>query len=185
MNLALLRQWLSLSESATLSPSPDNSEHDDGGTKAFVAEKRLLERDYLILDMLNSQGHDTVSFCITDPSLEDNPVIYVSEGFLKLTGYAFDDIVGRNCRFLQGPETAEEDRRHISDCIKNEKECSVNLMNYRKDGTPFVNEFFLTNLRTPEKEVAYYIGIQAAVANRGPGQMPNNPGWVYTLGNHV
>lgn len=166
-------------------PPSDNSDNEDGVTKPFEAEKRLCERDYLIIDMLNSQGHDSVSFCITDPSLEDNPVIYVSEGFLKLTGYEFEDIVGKNCRFLQGPETAKEDRKRIYDAIKDEKDCSVNLLNYKKDGTTFANEFFLTTLRTPTKEIAYYIGIQVAVASMGPGQMPSNPGWVYTLGNHV
>mmetsp|Transcript_27787 Transcript_27787/g.57967 ORF Transcript_27787/g.57967 Transcript_27787/m.57967 type:complete len:149 (+) Transcript_27787:40-486(+) len=148
MNLALLRQWLSWSENETPSPTDDE---DGDSNKLFEPEKRLCERDYTIIDMLNSQGHDNVSFCITDPHLEDNPVIYASGGFLKLTGYDFDDIVGRNCRFLQGPDTAEEDRQRISAAIKKEKECSVNLLNYKKDGTTFVNEFFLTNLRSPKK----------------------------------
>ena len=61
------------------------------------------------------------------------------QGFTKLTGYAFDDIVGRNCRFLQGAETLDEDKQRISDAIKAEKDCSVNLLNYKKDGTPFWN----------------------------------------------
>lgn len=126
-----------------------------------------------------------MSFCITDPHLDDNPVIYISQGFSKLTGYKFEDIVGKNCRFLQGPGTSKDDVRHISDAIKNEKECSVNLLNYRKDGSSFVNEFFLTSLRSPDKDIAYCIGIQVSVANKGPGQMPSNPGWVYTQGNHA
>lgn len=185
MNLALLREWLSWLQNETPSSTPDNSGHGDNKIKPFEAEKRLCERDYIIIDMLNSQGHEKVSFCITDPHQEDNPVIYISGGFSKLTGYDFDDIVGQNCRFLQGEETTKEDVRHISDAIKKEKECSVNLTNYKKDGTKFVNEFFLTHLRTPEKEIAYYVGIQVAVAHKGPGQMPTNPGWVYSLGNHV
>jgi PAS domain S-box-containing protein len=105
-----------------------------------VPAKRLCERDYVIIDMLNSQGHESVSFCITDPRQPDNPVIYINHGFTKLTGYDPDDIVGRNCRFLQGPDTSEEDRSSISDAIKREEECSVNLVNYKKDGTKFVNE---------------------------------------------
>mmetsp|Transcript_10220 Transcript_10220/g.22719 ORF Transcript_10220/g.22719 Transcript_10220/m.22719 type:complete len:186 (-) Transcript_10220:42-599(-) len=185
MNLSQLREWLSLIQGETPPPSADTSDNENRVVRPFDPEKRLCERDYVIIDMLNSQGHDTVSFCITDPHLPDNPVIYISEGFSKLTGYDYDEVVGQNCRFLQGPETAEEDRRRISDAIKGEKECSVNLMNHKKDGTKFINEFFLTNLRTPNKEIAYYIGIQAAVANRDPGQMPSNPGWVYSLGNHV
>jgi PAS domain S-box-containing protein len=81
-----------------------------------------------------------VSFCITDPRQPDNPVIYINQGFTKLTGYDPEDIVGRNCRFLQGPDTSEEDRRSISNAIIREEECSVNLVNYKKDGTKFVNE---------------------------------------------
>ena len=81
-----------------------------------------------------------MSFCITDPHQTDNPVIFISSGFTKLTGYQFDDIVGRNCRFLQGKETAAQDVKRISDALKSEKECSVNLLNYKKDGTQFVNE---------------------------------------------
>lgn len=182
MNLSLLREWLSWVQSETGGGLSDN---EDREIKPFEPEKRLCERDYIIIDMLNSQGHENVSFCVTDPHLEDNPVIYISEGFSKLTGYDFDEIVGKNCRFLQGAETEAEDTRRISDAIKNEKECSVNLLNYKKDGTPFVNEFFLTHLRAPNKEIAYFVGIQVAVANKGPGQMPSNPGWVYTLGNHI
>ena len=83
---------------------------------------------------------------------------------------------GRNCRFLQGQATEKSDVERISDALKKEKECSVNLLNYKKDGTQFVNEFFLTQLRTPTQELAYFIGIQVAVDHKGPGQMPSNPG---------
>ena len=60
--------------------------------------------------------------------------------FTKLTSYEFDDIVGRKCRFLQGEKTSPTDEKRISDALKSEKECSVNLLNYKKDGTEFVNE---------------------------------------------
>lgn len=115
-------------------------ENDDTTkAKSFTPTKQLCERDYIILDMLNSTP-ESVSFCITDPHQPDNPVIYISSGFTKLTGYEFDDIVGKNCRFLQGKETSPEDVKRISDALKSEKECSVNLLNYKKDGTKFVNE---------------------------------------------
>jgi PAS domain S-box-containing protein len=134
MKLGILHEWLSLIQ--------HNNEDDDDETtktKSFTPQKRLCERDYVILDMLNSTP-ESVSFCITDPHQADNPVIYISSGFSKLTGYEFDDIVGRNCRFLQGKETLKSDVQWISDALKSEKECSVNLLNYRKDGTKFVNE---------------------------------------------
>lgn len=186
MNLSLLREWLSwIGSESTPPPSAHNSDDESSVIKPFDPETRLCERDYIIIDMLNSQGHDTVSFCVTDPHKPDNPVIYISEGFSKLTGYEFDDVVGRNCRFLQGEGTTEEDRTRIRDAIKETKDCSVNLLNYKKDGTKFINEFFLTTLRTPDQEIAFYIGIQVAVSKKGPGQMPSNPGWVYTLGSHA
>mmetsp|Transcript_21247 Transcript_21247/g.36277 ORF Transcript_21247/g.36277 Transcript_21247/m.36277 type:complete len:190 (-) Transcript_21247:390-959(-) len=189
MKLGFLREWISLVRSESNNNIDDDGCGDENDettakTKSFTPQKRLCERDYIILDMLNSTP-ESVSFCITDPHQTDNPVIFISNGFTKLTGYQFDDIVGRNCRFLQGKETAAQDVKRISDALKSEKECSVNLLNYKKDGTQFVNEFYLTQLRTPNQELAYFIGIQAAVESEGPGQAPSNPGWVYTLGNHV
>ena len=89
--------------------------------------------------MLNSTP-ETVSYCITDPHQPDNPVIFISRGFTTLTGYEFHDIVGKNCRFLQGDETDANDVKRIRDALKCEQECSVNLLNYKKDGTKFVNE---------------------------------------------
>lgn len=180
MNLTQLREWLSWF------PNNNNPEDKYGDKiKPFEPGKRLCERDYVIIDMLNSQGHDAVSFCVTDPNQPDNPVIYISEGFSRLTGYEYEDVVGRNCRFLQGAQTEGVDTQRIRDAVKAQKDCSVNLLNYKKDGSTFINEFFLTTLRAPTKELAYYIGIQVAVAKSGPGQMPSNPGWVYTLGNHA
>ena len=139
MKLSLLSRWLNWIQEA-----PNHIDDDDDGSKEttpyFVPDKRFCERDYIIIDMLNSQGHDAVSFCVTDPHQTDNPVIHISAGFTKLTGWDYDDVVGRNCRFLQGPDTSEEDRKRIRDAIMKETDCSVNLLNYKKDGTTFVNE---------------------------------------------
>jgi PAS domain S-box-containing protein len=104
---------------------------------------------------------------ITDPALEDNPVIYISGGFAALTGYQPKDVEGKNCRFLQGPETVKSDVLHIKEAIKEERDCNVHLLNHKKDGTVFANEFFLTTLKTPENDVAYFIGIQADAMESG------------------
>jgi PAS domain S-box-containing protein len=134
MLLSKLREWLSgVAED-------EASETNETTYPKFVPTKTLCERDYIIIDMLNSTGHEYVSFCVTDPSLPDNPVIYISEGFCNLTGYDLEDVVGKNCRFLQGKETAKEDVERIRDAIENEKDCSVNLLNYKKDGATFINE---------------------------------------------
>ena len=66
--------------------------------------------------------------------------LFISAVVYKVTGYEFDDIVGRKCRFLQGEKTSPTDEKRISDASKSEEECSVNLLNYEKDGTEFVDE---------------------------------------------
>uniref|UniRef100_A0A7S2U740 PAS domain-containing protein n=1 Tax=Attheya septentrionalis TaxID=420275 RepID=A0A7S2U740_9STRA len=151
----------------------------------FDPEKQLCEKDCIILDMLSSAGHENVCFCVTDPSQVDNPIVFASDGFCKFTGYLPTEIEGRNCRFLQGPDTCASDVSQIRDAIEKETDTSVNLLNYRKDGTPFVNEFFLSPLRDDDHAIIYYIGVQCPVPKSGPGQMPANPGWVYSQGSHA
>ena len=129
-----------------------------------------------IIDMLNSAGHEDVSFCICDPGQDDCPIIFASDGFCNFTGYAVNEIEGRNCRFLQGPGTEKADVDKIRSAIKSEKEESVNLLNYKKDGTSFNNQFFLSPLYDREGKLAYYIGCQCSVKKLGPGQAPANPG---------
>lgn len=153
--------------------------------RQFEPKKKLCDRDYTILDMLNSKGHESVCFCICDPDLDDMPIIFSSDGFCDFTGYSHDEIEGKNCRFLQGAGTSKEDVDRIRKAIKEQKEESVNLLNYRKDGSEFVNEFFISPLLGDDKKLAYFIGVQCSVPKKGPGQMPSNPGWVYSQGNHA
>ena len=160
--------------------------------RVFIPEKSLQERDMTILDMINSVGHSDVSFCICDPAIKDCPIIFVSDGFCSFTGYSYQEIEGRNCRFLQGKDTCPQDIDKIRVAVKNESETSVNLLNYRKDGTPFNNQFFLSPLRSGydndgnnTNTVSYFIGVQCSVEKLGPGQAPQNIGWIYTQGLHA
>ncbi len=73
----------------------------------------------------------------------DLPLVYVSDAFLWMTGYERSDCIGKNCRFLQGKYTAASAIAQIRQAIKEESNCMVKLINYRKDGTPFVNGFRL------------------------------------------
>jgi len=153
--------------------------------RQFVPTKELRERDLVIVDMLNSAGHEDVSFCVCDPSLDDCPIVFASEGFCNFTGYVAGEIEGKNCRFLQGPETSKDDVERIRRAIQEEREASVNLLNYRKDGTTFNNEFFLSPLYSNGGKLQYFIGVQVSVAKLGPGQAPANCGWVYAQGLHA
>jgi PAS domain S-box-containing protein len=138
--------------------------------RQFVPTRDVTARDHVILDMLNSAGHEQVSFCICDPAQTDCPIIFASDGFCHFTGYAADEIEGRNCRFLQGPETTKADVEGIRSAIRDEREASVNLVNYRKDGSQFVNQFFLSPLYDTHGKLVYFIGVQCSVAKLGGGQ---------------
>lgn len=148
----------------------------------FIPVKKLCERDLIIIDMLNSSCSDTstnVSFCVTDPSQIDNPIVYASDGFYKLTGYNEHEVLGRNCRFLQGPHTNRKEVVKITHALRDEEELTIHLTNYKKDGTPFRNEFYLANLRSPDKSIAYFIGLQSVVDENEENEgVPSNPGCI-------
>jgi PAS domain S-box-containing protein len=123
--------------------------------RQFISTKELCDKDLILVDMLNSKGHEHVCFCICDPDQIDMPIVFSSQGFCDFTGYNCAEIEGRNCRFLQGEGTEADDVARIRSCIKEEKEGSINLLNYRKDGTPFINEFFISPLRNAKGAVCY------------------------------
>lgn len=83
------------------------------------------------------------NFVVSDPSLPDNPIVFASDDFLQLTGYSREEVLGRNCRFLQGPDTDARAVQEIRSAINNQSECTVRLLNYRKDGSKFWNMFTL------------------------------------------
>nr|AML77537.1 putative LOV domain-containing protein [Rhodochaete parvula] len=113
---------------------------------AFTPRFQLRPRDYEFLTELMSRSN-TELFVITDPLLADNGLVYASPSFCEHTGYEIDDILYRNCRFLQGPLTDTNDIGAIRSAVAAQSEVIVRLLNYRRDGTVFVNQFFLTTLR--------------------------------------
>lgn len=103
---------------------------------------------------------------------------FYDTGFCSFTGYERNEIEGKNCRFLQGKGTLPEDVDKIRKAIREETQTHVNLLNYRKDGSSFNNEFFISPIRkaSDETKILYYLGVQTSVPRLGPGQMPSNPG---------
>jgi PAS domain S-box-containing protein len=103
---------------------------------------------------------------ISDNLQKDNPIVYANEGFERLTGYNKRDVLGKNCRFLQGentdPATIDEIRRSIGE----ERPCSVEILNYRKDGTTFWNLLSITPIRDESGRVTNFIGIQSDITKR-------------------
>ena len=103
------------------------------------------------------------NFAVSDPSLPDNPIVYASRGFLTLTGYQMSQVVGRNCRFLQGPGTDPKMVDRIRTGVSKGEDTSVCLLNYKADGTPFWNQFFVAALRDADGTVVNYVGVQCEV----------------------
>jgi sigma-B regulation protein RsbU (phosphoserine phosphatase) len=100
---------------------------------------------------------------IADARLPDNPLIYVNAGFERLTGYSVNEVLGRNCRFLQGPGTDQATLNSLRAAIHERREITVQLLNYRKDGTTFWNRLSITPVRDRSGAVTHFIGVQSDV----------------------
>lgn len=97
---------------------------------------------------------------VTDPSQADNPIIFCNEAFRKLTGYSDEEIIGRNCRFLQGPETDRGTVAKIRDSIAAGRDVAVDILNYRKDGSTFWNAVFISPVRDEADKIIYFFASQ-------------------------
>ncbi|PYH41040.1 uncharacterized protein BP01DRAFT_306910 [Aspergillus saccharolyticus JOP 1030-1] len=103
-------------------------------------------------------------FCLTDPSRRDNPIIFASEEFHRTTQYGMDYVLGRNCRFLQGPKTNPNSVRRIREGIEAGRHHSELFLNYRRDGSPFMNLLQCAPLCDSRGTVRYFIGAQIDVS---------------------
>nr|AML79540.1 putative LOV domain-containing protein [Hedwigia ciliata] len=112
------------------------------------------------IDLATTLERIEKNFVITDPRLPDNPIIFASDEFLELTEYTREEILGRNCRFLQGPDTDQSTVQLIRDAIKENRDITVQLLNYTKSGKPFWNLFHLQAMRDQKGELQYFIGVQ-------------------------
>ncbi|KAK1682518.1 hypothetical protein QYE76_043366 [Lolium multiflorum] len=112
------------------------------------------------LDLATTLERIEKNFVITDPRLPDNPIIFASDSFLELTEYTREEILGRNCRFLQGSETDQTTVDKIREAIREQKEVTVQLINYTKSGKKFWNLFHLQPMWDQKGELQYFIGVQ-------------------------
>ncbi|GAN55267.1 sensory box histidine kinase, possible photoreceptor [Tanticharoenia sakaeratensis NBRC 103193] len=103
---------------------------------------------------------------ITDPARDDNPIVYCNVAFQNLTGYARDEIVGRNCRFLQGPDTDVATVAKIRQAIDEGHDVEADILNYRKDGTQFWNALYLSPVRDKEGVIRFFFASQLDVTDR-------------------
>lgn len=107
-----------------------------------------------------------MAMIITDPRREDNPIVFANDAFLKLSGYERDEIVGHNCRFLQGPETERATVDAIRAAIAGRVDINVDILNYRKDGTQFWNALYISPVFTEDGELQFFFSSQLDVTDR-------------------
>jgi PAS domain S-box-containing protein len=100
------------------------------------------------------------AFVIADMTLPDQPIMFTSEGFVELSGYSRDEIVGKNCRFMQGPDTDKQTVQQIRDAVSEGRSLTVNLLNYRKNGSKFWNQLQLVPVKDSQGKVEQYVGTQ-------------------------
>ncbi len=129
-------------------------------SKAKKQAKKLEGNDYSLIAALTTGQQN---FVLSDPRLPDNPIVFASPGFYTLTGYKPHEVIGRNCRFLQGPGTDPAAVDVIRTAIAAGSDATVCLLNYRCDGTPFWNQFFVAALRDENMNIVNYVGVQCPV----------------------
>jgi PAS domain S-box-containing protein len=131
------------------------------GTIQDITEQKERERE--LERMTYAVDEAPIGVVLTDPSKEDNPLIYVNREFVRLTGYSQEEAIGRNCRFLQGENTDEGTVATIREAIDAAEPVSVELRNYRADGTEFWNRLTVAPVRDTDGAVRNYIGFQQDV----------------------
>lgn len=136
-----------------------------GDTQVLCTDKDLgtvtLDNpDYALVKALQTTEQ---TFLITDPALPDNPIVYASQGFLKLTGYSLHEVLGRNCRFLQGPETDPRTVGRIRHAVDRGEDITEVILNYRRDGTPFWNQLFCAGLSDADGNIVNFLGVQCLI----------------------
>lgn len=127
-----------------------NSIEDIGGISSLFASLKEMSSTYVI----------------SDAKAPDTPIIFASEGFYELTGYGPSEVLGKNCRFLQGVDTNQETVKRMSIALKRKEGVVANLLNYKKDGTPFWNMLVISCVRDQMGDVQYFVGVQLDISER-------------------
>jgi PAS domain S-box-containing protein len=132
----------------------------------------LADRDSDLIPVVLSQVLDTCinGITLSDPHQDDCPLVYANEAFELITGYDRDEILGRNCRFLQGSDRDQAGIEKIREAMRTETQTTVTLRNYRKDGTLFHNQVTIRPIFDRNGSLLYFLGIQYDVTEQVKAQ---------------
>lgn len=129
----------------------------------ITEDKRKEEQLDLIREALESSNNGIV---ISDATMPDMPIIYVNKAFEEITGYKSEEVVGKNCRFLQGNENDQPNLNILRRAIRSGESCNVFLRNYKKDGTLFYNQLDIAPVYNKKGTLTHYLGIQSDITQR-------------------
>jgi diguanylate cyclase (GGDEF)-like protein/PAS domain S-box-containing protein len=127
------------------------------GTYEDITERKRAQSELLLRERAIESSVNAIF--ITDHTLADQPVVYVNPAFERITGYAEAEILGRNCRFLQGTDNAQPGIAHIRDAVRAGRAAHTVLRNYRKDGSLFWNDLHIAPVLTDDGQVTHYVGV--------------------------
>ncbi len=114
-------------------------------------------------ELIRSISFSPIASIITDPTAPDNPIIAVNRRFEELTGYTQEELLGRNCRILAGPETDRDRSAALGRAVADATPQMVELVNYRKDGSKFLNAVMIAPVFDNDGKLAFFVGSQMAV----------------------
>ena len=122
----------------------------------------VIEKDPNLIPQVLSTILDSTTNGITlaDPDIEDMPIVYANKSFETMTGYGQEEIIGRNCRFLQGADREQDARHFLREAIDARFPIEVDIRNYKKSGEMFHNHLVLTPLFDDQNQLLYYLGVQ-------------------------
>ena len=123
----------------------------------FVVQKDNGVIPHVLTQILDSCVNGVT---LSDPDLEDSPIVYATKAFENMCGYPQEEIVGRNCRFLQGVDRDQPELARLRDAVKKGEPVEVTLRNYRKNGELFHNRLVVKPLTDDRGNVVYFLGVQ-------------------------
>ena len=148
-----------MSDDDPLLPSPADKAERDG----IRIEAEIAGLDEQTDPFVAAVRATRMPMIITNPRLPDNPVVFANDAFCRLSGYPREEILGRNCRFLQGPDSDRETVAKIRDAVDRAEPIEIDVLNYRKNGETFWNRLLLAPVYDAEQQLAYFFASQVDV----------------------